>query len=204
MVVAAAALLAACQISSTPVAAPVVSVNPHTAATAAVLQAGDVAGLQACAGSGPIAGYLTYLRSVNASLADKHSAEWTQLKALGATDGAITLYASDPGACASEFAAVPSAKGETSIVVAFANEGQADRAWQAGIFGFTPPAPGENPPGTTRGKATGLGDESWTYTNPPIQLATWHKSVFVALVVLSNMDGASFKAATAAVDARLN
>jgi hypothetical protein len=37
-----------------------------------------------------------------------------------------------------------------------------------------------------------------------VKLACWHKSVFVALVVLTNLDANAFKAATSAVDARLN
>jgi hypothetical protein len=37
-----------------------------------------------------------------------------------------------------------------------------------------------------------------------VQLACWHKSVFVALVVMTNLDATAFKTATAAVDARLN
>jgi hypothetical protein len=36
-----------------------------------------------------------------------------------------------------------------------------------------------------------------------LRLACWRKSVFVAFVVVSNLDAAAFKAATAAVDARL-
>jgi hypothetical protein len=86
----------------------------------------------------------------------------------------------------------------------FGDEGQADRAWQSGVLGFVPPAPGELPPGLNRGTATGLGLSAWTYERAPVRLACWHKSVFVALVVLTNLDPAAFKTATAAVDARLN
>jgi hypothetical protein len=64
--------------------------------------------------------------------------------------------------------------------------------------------PAEIRPGVTRGTATGLGLSSWTYDRAPVQLACWHKSVFVALVVVSNLDAATFKAATTAIDARLN
>jgi hypothetical protein len=58
-------------------------------------------------------------------------------------------------------------------------------------------------PGTARGTGTGLGLNSWTYDRPPLRLACWRKSVFVAFVVVSNLDVAAFKAAAAAVDARL-
>ncbi len=96
------------------------------------------------------------------------------------------------------------AKSAAGFVAVFADEGQADRAWQSGVLGFVPPAPGELPPGLNRGASTGLGLSSWTYDRTPVRLACWHKSVFVALVVLTNLDAPAFKAATAAVDARLN
>ena len=72
------------------------------------------------------------------------------------------------------------------------------------MFGFVPPAPGEILPGVVRGTDTGLGLSSWTYDRSNIRLASWHKSVFIALVVVSNLVTAAFKAATATIDARLN
>jgi hypothetical protein len=35
-------------------------------------------------------------------------------------------------------------------------------------------------------------------------MACWRRSVFVSLVILSNLDAAAYKAVTAAIDARLN
>ncbi len=67
-----------------------------------------------------------------------------------------------------------------------------------------PPTTGELPAGVTSGTTTGLGLSSWTYDRPPVRLASWHKSVFVALVIVSNLDAATFKATTTAIDARLN
>ena len=90
-----------------------------------------------------------------------------------------------------------------SFVAVFGDSGQADRAWISGVFGFTPPASGQIVAGVTRGTGTGLGLNSWTYDRGPFKLASWHKSVFVALVAVANLDAAAFKAATAAVDARL-
>ena len=92
----------------------------------------------------------------------------------------------------------------TSATPRAADEGQADRAWQSGVFGFAPPPPGELVPGLTRGTSTGLGLSSFTYDRPSIRLACWHRSVFVALVAVSNLDLTTFKATTAAIDARLN
>ena len=205
LVVALVALLAGCQVASTPVAAPVVSPTPHTPVANAALQASDVpADLTPCPASGAIATYLTTINTSNPTLAQTLSAQWQALKKSGAQDAAISLFAADPAACNAELAATGTARSAASVVVSFGDEGQADRAWQAGILGFAPPAPGASPPGVTRGKGTGLGDSAWTYHNAPVSLASWRKSVFVALVVVTILDGTAFRAATAAVDARLN
>jgi hypothetical protein len=173
--------------------------------TDAVLQVGDIpTGLSLCAGSGPIDAYITNLQTSAPTLASRLNDQWQSLRTLGADTAAITLYTSDASACTAELASVSKFRSAAGLVVSFADEGEADRAWQSGVLGFTPPAPGELPPGLNRGIATGLGVSSWTYDRSPVRLACWHKSVFVALVVLTNLDATAFKAAAAAVDARLN
>jgi hypothetical protein len=198
-------LLAGCQVTSAPVATPIPSPTPHTPVATAVLQGADLpADLQPCPASGPIATYLTTIKASNPTLAQKLSVQWEALKKSGARDAAITLFAADQTACSAELASTGTVRSAASFVVVFADEGQADRAWQAGILGFAPPPPGSSPPGVARGTATGLGDSAWTYRNAPVFLASWRKSVFVALLVVTNLDDAAFKAAAAAVDARLN
>jgi len=86
----------------------------------------------------------------------------------------------------------------------FDDEGEAERVWQSGLFGFVPPATGEVAPGLIRGTSTGLGASSFVYDRPSVRLASWQRSVFVALVVVSNLDATTFHAATGAVDPRLN
>jgi hypothetical protein len=199
------ALSAACQSNTQPVPSPVPSPTPHTEPTAAILQSADVpAGLNPCLGSGPIDVYLAQLAAGDAALATRVSAQWQQLRAAGAQAGAISVFAANPSACKAELGATGSIKAATSIVAVFADPGQADRAWVSGVFGFTPPSPTELVSGVARGTGTGLGLSSFTYDRPPVHLACWHRSVFVGLVVVSNLDAATFKSATAAVDARLN
>jgi hypothetical protein len=198
-------LIAGCKTAATPVATPLPSPTPHTAVTAAVLQPGEVqANLNACPGSGPIATYLTSLAAADPTLASRMSGQWQQLRAAGALDGAISLFAADPTACTAQLAATSKIQAATSFVAAFADEGQADRAWEAGVFGFVPPPPGEVSPGLVRGTATGLGLSSWTYDHSGVHIACWHKSVFVVLLVISNLDANAIKTASATVDARLN
>ena len=194
-----------CQSTPQPVASPTPSPSPHTAVADAVLQQGDVpSGLNLCAGSGPFDTYITNLQPFQPELAGRLNDQWLSLRTQGATGAAISLFTSDNSACTAELAAVSKAKSAAAFVAVFADEGQADRAWQTGVLGFTPPAPGELPPGLSRGTPTGLGLSAWTYDRSPVRLACWHKSVFVALVVLTNLDINAFKAATAAVNARLN
>ena len=199
-------LIAACQ-SSAPavVASPSPTPSPHTAPTEATLQSSEIpAGLNPCLGSGPIDVYVTTLAQADPNLATRVGAQWEQLRAAGATSGAVSLFTSTPAACNAELATTSTAKSITAFVAVFADAGQADRAWRSGIFGFMPPTPGELRAGVASGTATGLGLSSWTYDRPPVRLASWHKSVFVALVVVSNLDAATFKASTTAIDARLN
>jgi hypothetical protein len=200
------AVMAACQSGSHPVFSPSPpSPSPPTEPTAAVLQSSDIpSGLNPCLGSGPIDVYVTTLAISDAALASRVAAQWEQLRVAGATSAAISLFTAGPAACNAELGATSSVKSIASLVAVFADSGQADRAWVSGAFGFVPPAPGEILPGVTRGSATGLGLSSWTYDRAPIQLACWHKSVFVAVVVVNNLDAAAFKAATVAVDGRLN
>ena len=157
-----------------------------------------------CLGSGPIDVYISTLTRADAALAGRLGAQWEQLRFAGATDGAISLFTASPAACNAELATTSNTKSIVSFVAEFGDAGQADRAWGSGVFGFAPPASGEILAGVTRGNDTGLGLSSWVYDRPPVRLASWHKSVFVALVVVSNLDPATFKGATTAVDARLN
>jgi hypothetical protein len=199
-------LIASCQ-SNTPVVvvSPSPSPSPHAAPTEAVLQSSEVpAGLSPCLGSGPIDVYITTLANADANLAARVATQWEQLRVAGATSGAISLFASTPAACNAELATTSSSKAIAAFVAEFPDPGPANRAWEAGVFNFVPPAPGELPAGVTRGTGTGLGLSSWTYDRAPVHLASWQRSVFVALVVVTNLDAATFKAATTAIDARLN
>jgi hypothetical protein len=198
------ALVAACESGAHPVFTPSPIPTPHTLATAAILQSSDApAGLTPCLGSGPIDVYITTLAQADAALAARVGAQWEQLRVAGAKDGAISVFAASPAACNAELGATSNVKSITSFVAVFSDAGQAGRAWGSGVFGFAPPVAGQILPGVTRGLGTGLGLSSWTYERPPLKLACWQKSVFVAFVVVGNLDAAAFKAATAAVDARL-
>jgi hypothetical protein len=175
------------------------------APTAAILQSGDVpATVNVCVGSGPLDVYLSVLESADPALAGRLTAQWVDLLSHGARSAAISVYTASPSACKAELGATTTGKAIASVVIQFDDEGQADRAWQAGVFGFVPPATDELLPGLVRGAGTGLGLSSFTYDRPSVRLACWRHSVYVALVAVSNFDLATFQAATAAIDPRLN
>ena len=204
-ILAVSTVLVACQNNATPASTPSPSPSPHAAVTAAVLQAGEVpSGLKACPGSGPIGGYLTNLQAADPTLAARMTLGWQQLRAHGAIDAAISVFAADPAACVAELGVTTKFKAAASFIAVFADEGQAQRAWGAGILGFVPPAPDQVAPGLVRGTSTGLSTSSWAYASASVRLACWRRSVFASLLVLANLDAGAFKVATVAIDARLN
>ena len=197
--------MVACQNQPQAVTSPVPSPTPHTPPTTAILQSSDApSGLSVCLGSGPIDVYVSVLANADPALAARDAEQWHGLRLLGAKSGAISVFTSDPSACKAELGASANVKAVMSFVAQFADEGEADRAWQAGVFGFPPPPPGELTAGLIRGVDTGLGPSSFTYERPSVRLASWRRSVFVALVVVTNLDVTAFHAATGAVDPRLN
>jgi len=199
------ALLVACQNQTHAVFSPVPSPTPHAAPTAAILQSADIpTGLNVCLGSGPMDVYLSVLQNSDPALASMQSDQWLAMLHSGATAGAISVFVANAGACKSELGATTTVKAMTSFVAEFADTSQADRAWEAGVFGFAPPPPGQLSPGLTVGTSTGLGPSSFTYDRPSVRLACWRRSVYVAMVVVSNLDPNTFRAATAAIDPRLN
>jgi len=196
---------AACQSAAVATSSPTPVAAVHAIVAQTVLQQTDIpAGLAPCASSGSFGAYIAAVKSADPALAATIASQWKALQKQGAGEAQISLFAANPSACTAELGASGSVKSAASLVVAFADEGAADRAWHQGVLGFAPPAPGEAPPGIVRGVGTGLGASSWSYDRGPVRLACWRKSVFVAVVVFTNLDPASFKAATAAVDARLN
>ena len=203
--IALAVLLISCQNESHPAFSPVPSPSPHISPAAAILQSSEVPStLNACVGSNqPIDVYVSVMSGFDTTTGERLGVYWNELVAAGASAGAISVYAADPIACSAELGAA-SVPALASVVIRFEDAGQADRAWQAGVFGFTPPAAAQLQAGMTRGAPTGLGLSSFTYQRPSVRLATWRRNFYVALVLATNLDAGTFTAATALINARLN
>jgi hypothetical protein len=148
--------------------------------------------------------YLASLAQADATIGARASEHWQHLKRQGARDGAISVFAANTSACNAELGATSNVKAIVSFVARFDDSGQAHRSWEAGVFGFAPPPPGQIVPGVTGGTTTGLGLSSFTYERPSARLASWQRSVFVVLLVASNLDSGTFKTAATSIDARLN
>jgi hypothetical protein len=203
--VALSALLVACQTASKPVATVSPSPIKHPPMTDVVLQTSEIPrGLGACPGSGPMTGYLSKLRAADSGLGLAMTLRWQKLQATGALDAAITVVGDGGDVCTSELGVTTTNKSVSTFVAVFADQGQAERAWASGVLGFVPPAPDQFEPGLIRGTVTGLGVSSWTYARPSVQLACWRRSVYVVLVIVTNLQPADFKTVTAAIDARIN
>jgi hypothetical protein len=86
-------------------------------ATAVILQSGEVpSGLTVCLGSGPIDVYLASLAQADATIAARAADQWQQMRALGARDGAISLFTANPSACKAELGATSNARAMVSFV----------------------------------------------------------------------------------------
>jgi hypothetical protein len=198
-------LLISCQNESHPAFSPGPSPSPHISPAAAVLQSNEVpTGLTACVGSNqPVDVYASVMNGFDTAIGLRWSGYWDELVAEGAESGSVSVYASDPASCSAELGA-GNASAIASVVIRFADDGAADRAWQAGVFGFIPPAPAQLQAGMTRGAATGLGLSSFTYERPSARLASWRRNSYAALMIATNLDVNAYKAATALINARLN
>src|SRR6266705_1966146 len=100
-------LLISCQNESHPAFSPALSPSPHISPAAAILQSSEVpATLTACVGSNqPIDVYVSVMSGFDTSVGQRLAAYWSDLEALGAGAGAISVYASSPVACSKELGA---------------------------------------------------------------------------------------------------
>src|SRR5437879_357156 len=142
--------LAACQVSSTPV-------DPARVG----LQRGDVpADLARCPNSGAIGSYLKQLSAQDPGGHATLQQGWRQLRAAGAVEGAITVYAAAPGDCLKEPGA-GAGRLVATLVTRFDSDQAAAAAYPKGAMGFPTPSQDQEEPGLQQGVATQLSPNSW-------------------------------------------
>jgi hypothetical protein len=171
-----------------------------------VLQPGDIAGLQRCAGSGPIDGWLTHLSGPGRAAHDELSTTWSDLRHQGADEAAIAVYTAQPATCAARMGTGPGASA-SSLVVRFRDENAAVAVYRSGLLGFATPGEDQQVQGMSRGAATGIGRNAWTMqevvSGRQLTVGLWARNATVVLFVTADVDPLHAKQALNAVDGRI-
>ncbi|MGH7775834.1 MAG: hypothetical protein ACREPI_01470 [Candidatus Dormibacterales bacterium] len=172
------------------------------------LRAADLpGGLTRCPGSGDVGAYLAQVKKASKAAFSTALSEWNSLRSLGATGADVEVFSSDRPACSGTLGnASSSAAIAISYVVQYKDDASASRSFGQGFLQLAPKS-GQQAQGLSEGSATGLGHDSWSYTQTlqgkPIFLAYWHQHSFTAFVGVANMSPSSGQKAAADMNGRL-
>jgi hypothetical protein len=165
--------------------------GPDTARTIA-FQQGDVSGAQSCPGTGTWDQFLAHEQSTDASAYKGASDSWTKLKAAGATDGYIAIWADKPAECdAINHESLTTGRVVDIAAIHFKDESTAAAAYKGkdAALGIDVSALAkfQGMGGTAvQGQATGLGDNSIEagilIGGQPLYAAYWEHGDFVIVV----------------------
>ncbi len=170
------------------------------------LQPGDLPNtLRECPGSGPIATYLSSIRSSQPDSYAQVSDAWTTFKQAGADAAAITAFTQDPKACSGALGA-GQGQSAASFVIRYRDEASAAAAYRKGILGFPSPDPQQQTAGLTVGEATGLGKNSWVFDRDlggrAAYIAFWQIKRFDILVFAADLSADDARRAVDSVNRR--
>jgi hypothetical protein len=170
------------------------------------LQPGDLPGLSRCSASGDITAFARSLQPSSPAAHDELMDAWKDLQRHGATQGAVTVYAERPAACA---ARVGSGEGTsvTSLVVEFRDDAAATAAYRRGVLGFTTTSEDAEVPDMTRGVATGLGRNAWllrrSIQGRSLMVGLWERHAVLVLFLAVDEDPLHAQEALSSVDGRI-
>jgi hypothetical protein len=182
--------------------------NPQDVAA----QPGDLpSGLQRCAESGDINTFLKNTKSQNPQTATDVQNQWKNLQNKGATDGYVQVFSDNKAECTSLFGVGRTGernfKLAFNIVFKFKDESSAMKAYESGALGITPKN-AKSQPGVTEGNATGLGNNSVTFTetfgNQPLYLGFWQNKSFDILLLTVNIANGEAKQAATRINQRVH
>lgn len=184
------------------VASPVGPPSPEQVA----LKTDDVPhGLKACPGSGSIDAYLKATRKMDPDTYATLSDSWATFQKSGADAAAITAYAEDRANCSGVLGA---GKGRSlsSFVIRYRDDNAAAAAYKKGILKFPTPGAGQQTPGLTVGAGTGLGRNSWVYSQAigtrSAYIAFWQRGPFDVIVLAADVEPNDARRAVESVDSR--
>jgi hypothetical protein len=176
-----------------------------------VLQARDLANIQKCPQSDPWAGLML---KGEPEMLPTGFATWSDLKAAGATDGWLSLYADNPSECPLllgsappkgrlVYTAVIKFKDTKSAGASFASDSQSFPV--AAYFADRFAAAGGK---VTKGAGTGFGENSAVATissrGVPTYVAFWQNKSFNAVVYADNLSAAEASVAVTSMNARIH
>ena len=149
------------------------------------LRPAEVGGAKPCANSGS----LDHLLSARRPIADPNAAAdgsvWGSLRAGGAVDSHVQIYAgdgSDPARCRYGISG-GYGTGIDNVVVRFGSNREADDAWASGsLIGWLPPGDTARLYRPVTGSVTGLGSDSVVFTGvDDLSVAYWARGEVVSL-----------------------
>lgn len=163
----------------------------------------DFKGVQQCPETGSEDSYLTAEKTKAPDQYAKDSKDWTDLKASGANDGYVAVYADKTSDCSQFGSGTPTGKAGTVIAFRFKDSASAAASFKSQTSSFslsdanvaTIKAAG----GTVeQGTATGMGANSILVTiavgTTTIYVAVWQNKEFIAAILVYNLpltDGAA-------------
>ncbi len=163
-----------------------------TGAQAIAFQQGDVSGAQSCAGTGTWDQFLAHEQSTDPNAYRGASDSWNKLKAAGATDGYIAIWADKPSECdALNHETQTTGRVVDIAAIHFQDDSTAAAAYKGkdAALGIDVSALAQfqGMGGTAvQGQATGLGDNSIEagilLGGQPLYAAYWQHSAFVIVV----------------------
>jgi hypothetical protein len=176
-----------------------------------VLQSGDVPGIQKCPQSDR---WAELMLEGQPEMLPTGFAAWSDLKAAGATDGWLSLYAENVSECPLLLSSTsPKGRLVYSLVIQFSNSSSAGASFASDSQGF-PVAPSFSDRfvaaggKVTKGASTGLGGNSAVATitlrGVPTYVAFWQNKGFNAVVYADNLSAADGASAVASMNARIH
>lgn len=163
--------------------------------------------MRQCHGSGDVSGYLASLKQESKTAQQQNTREWKALQGRGAVSGDVEVYTTDPHTCSGAFASDPHARAAFSYVVEYKDSKSASKSFSAGFLGLQP-RQGQQAPGLAEGDATGLGSNSWSYTQTKsgtsVFLAYWQQKDFTIFLGTTNLPAQDSQKAAAAMNGRVS
>jgi len=187
--------------------------SQRTSAQTVASNSSDFSSLQKCPESGSWDHYLTAEQSKNPSQYATDKSELDSLKAAGADDTYVVVYADSSAGCGTFGAETPSGKEAEDFAIRFKDASAASASFKNDLKDFhlsdSDLTSIKSAGGTVaQGSATGLGDNSvvvsFAIAGVSFYAAFWQKNQFEVALITFNVPGADSKTASTRIDGRMH